>query len=326
MPQKAQRCMSQSVVLKQLREWKHETLHGNLGGPTRYNNWLAECNEFATAAWSKVAWHSDMNVKNSAYDSSVRRRYRSVRPDAATMPRDCRDCPHGHGVPGEDVTGDHPEGSCAANHGHRILMHDVFRDLLADMLRQCGFKKIETEPKNWDYRLTNNAGEGADRKRPDIICHDPRSNTKYVIDVTIAWNLTTGGCTDYYTGKLAAAKEKWKRSDAGWGECLREHQDFADGWVFVPFGLEISGSLGPEAAAFYAMAKGWARQQHDPSLYHWAAPSFGQYWAQKFGTSLVRGRAGVGCAAAKRHRAEMFAKTAHGSMAPDGDATSEGAL
>ena len=83
---------------------------------------------------------------------------------------------------------------------------------------------------------------------------------------------------------------------------------------------------GPEAAAFYTIAKGWARQQHDPSLYHWAAPSFGQYWAQKFGTSLVRGRAGVGCAAAKRHRAEMFAKTAHGSMAPDGDATSEGAL
>ena len=63
---------------------------------------------------------------------------------------------------------------------YRHTRHDVFRDLLADMLRQCGFKKIETEPKNWDYRLTNNDGEGADRKRPDIICHDPRSNTKQV--------------------------------------------------------------------------------------------------------------------------------------------------
>ena len=68
--------------------------------------------------------------------------------------------------------------------------------------------------------MTNNDDEGADRKRPDIICHDPRSNTKYVIDVTIAWNLTTGGCNDYYTRELVAAKEKWKRSDAGWGECL----------------------------------------------------------------------------------------------------------
>ena len=94
------------------------------------------------------------------------------------------------------------------------------------------------------------------------------------------------------------------------------------------FGLEISGSLGPEAAAFYAKAKGWARQQRSNTtraLYHWAALSFGQYWAQKFGTALVRGRAGVGWAAAKRHRAEMFARTAHGSMTPDGDATSEGA-
>ena len=55
----------------------------------------------------------------------------------------------------------------------------MFRDLLAGMLCQCGFKKIETKPKNWDYRSTNSAGDGADRKRPDIICHDPRSNTKY---------------------------------------------------------------------------------------------------------------------------------------------------
>ena len=35
------------------------------------------------------------------------------------------------------------------------------------------------------------------------------------------------------------------------------------------------------------MTKRWARQQHDPSLYHGAAPSFGHYCAQRL-TALVR--------------------------------------
>ena len=116
---------------------------------------------------------------------------------------------------------------------------------------------------------------GAERKRRDIICHDPRSNTKYAIDVTTMSPSDSPGLSLLACAtRVAAAKGKWKRSDAGWGECLREHQGFADSGVFVPFVLEISSSLEPEAATFYAMAnepRGGVQQQHDPSLYHWDA-------------------------------------------------------
>ena len=123
-------------------------------------------------------------------------------------------------------------------------------------------------------------------------------------------------------GKLAAEGEQRKRSetDHGWGECLREHRDFvANGGnaVFVPFGLEISGGRGSEADDFWQLMLTWARQRHDPSHYHWAAPSFRQYWAQRFGTELVRSRGRAAWGSADRHPEHLRA-SGHASMAPEG--------
>ena len=97
--------------------------------------------------------------------------------------------------------------------------------------------------------LNLNVKEGQ-RHVPNIICIDPYNKTVYIIDVRIAWTISTsgGGDGEYYTGKLAKEAEDFKRSDgAGWGHCVKHHQDFKAGAKFVPFGVEISGELGPAA-------------------------------------------------------------------------------
>jgi hypothetical protein len=74
--------------------------------------------------------------------------------------------------------------------------------------------------------------------------------TSILIDVRIAWNLSTSSSGDgeYYTRKLAKEANDFKRLDeAGWGHCAKHHHDFKAGAKFVPFGVEISGELGPAA-------------------------------------------------------------------------------
>ena len=103
------------------------------------------------------------------------------------MPDNCPDCNHGNGEHGVDLDGDHDESNCTKNGGLRIAAHDHIRDVLIDMLKQCGFKDIQREPVGWDYRRSEDmAGGDSNRKRPDIMCRDPRYGTKYIIDVTIA--------------------------------------------------------------------------------------------------------------------------------------------
>eukprot|EP01050_Picozoa_sp_SAG11_P027183 SAG11_NODE_6782_length_1249_cov_10.497391_2_plen_115_part_00 len=63
--------------------------------------------------------------------------------------------------------------------------------------------------------------------------------------------------------------------------------------VFVPFGIEISGSLGPHASDLIALAMRWVHGLHDSDLYHWSAPSFRRYWFARFGLALMRGRTKV---------------------------------
>ena len=94
------------------------------------------------------------------------------------------------------------------NQGHRTSAHDAVRDLLIAFLRQCHFQDIRWEVKNWDHTAGPNVKEGQ-RRVPDIICTDPYNNTVYIIDVRIAWNLSTsgGGDGEYYTGKLAKEAE-----------------------------------------------------------------------------------------------------------------------
>ena len=195
-------------------------------------------------------------VTNNRFDTSMARRFGLTRPIVAWGPRDCTGCKHNTGLPGRDKYGDHDEGTCSKNQGHRTSAHDAVRDLLIAFLRQCHFQDIRWEVKNWDHTAGPNVKEGQ-RRVPDIICTDPYNNTVYIIDVRIAWNLSTsgGGDGEYYTGKLAKEAEdcKWAEG-AGWGHCLKHHQDFKAGAKFVPFGVEISGELGPAAQQFFGGA------------------------------------------------------------------------
>ena len=72
------------------------------------------------------------------------------RPRIAIAPRNCTACNHNNGVPGDDIDGDHDEATCDRLKGMRGTggLHDVLRDLLADLLRQCKFKNIRVEPKD----------------------------------------------------------------------------------------------------------------------------------------------------------------------------------
>jgi hypothetical protein len=49
---------------------------------------------------------------------------------------------------------------------------------------------------------------------------------------------------------------------------VKHHHDFKDGAKFIPFGVEISGELGPAAQRFFDGAQRWIRATHDTSLYH----------------------------------------------------------
>jgi hypothetical protein len=58
--------------------------------------------------------------------------------------------------------------------------------------------------KNSGHIVGPNVKEGQ-RRVPDLICTDPYSKTVYIIDVRIAWTISTygGGDGEYYTGKWA---------------------------------------------------------------------------------------------------------------------------
>ena len=57
MPEQAQRSISQSVVAVQVQTFRHTVRNDPDGGSAkRYDNWLAECNAVASAAWQATAW------------------------------------------------------------------------------------------------------------------------------------------------------------------------------------------------------------------------------------------------------------------------------
>jgi hypothetical protein len=60
MPEQAQRSISQSVVAVQVQTFRHTVRNDPDGGSAkRYDNWLAECNAVASAAWQATAWVSE---------------------------------------------------------------------------------------------------------------------------------------------------------------------------------------------------------------------------------------------------------------------------
>jgi hypothetical protein len=73
----------------------------------------------------------------------------STRPIVAWGPRDFTGCKHNKGIPGRDKYGDHDEGTCTKNGGHRTSAHDAVCDLLIAFLRQCHFQDIR-----WEVRGT----------------------------------------------------------------------------------------------------------------------------------------------------------------------------
>eukprot|EP01050_Picozoa_sp_SAG11_P004407 SAG11_NODE_281_length_11257_cov_45.949633_5_plen_198_part_00 len=192
------------------------------------------------------------------------------------------------------------------------------------MLRQCGFRDVVGDvgagrarleaycPRSWPTDM---------RRVPDILATDPNNGKTYVVDVRIAWNITTGGAHGYATGDLAAAAEGHKRHGdpkSSWSYALQHHPDLTNGnHVFVPFGAEISGSIGPAAAFLMKTALGWANSMHETDLYHWSAPSFERYWTQRLGMTLLRGRGDVGLAAATRACPAQHARTGVHSTAPE---------
>ena len=57
MPEQAQRSISQSVVAVQVQTFRDTVRNDPDGGSAaRYDNWLAECNAVASAAWQATAW------------------------------------------------------------------------------------------------------------------------------------------------------------------------------------------------------------------------------------------------------------------------------
>ena len=252
------------------------------GGPLRLANYRAECNPFADAAWSGVVpWpekdggpHSKrLTLINNYYDTALARRLRLTRPVAAHAPADCAapNCRHGAHLGGLDLDGDHDEGSCTDRQGQRQAAHDMFVAALALLLKQCLFRSVRTDKshtslRHWDNSTrpeldANGAPTGnriptpeGDRRVPDIIAISPNGCTTYIIDVRIAWNLTTsiGSGPEYVrAGQRADVAETDKRSD--WRGCLNHHRDFStgEGAVFVAFGVKIAGGLDKEAQAFY---------------------------------------------------------------------------
>ena len=107
----------------------------------------------------------------------------------------------------------------------------------------------------------------------DIIAVSPNGCTTYIIDVPIAWNLTTsiGSGPEYVrAGQRADVVETDKRSD--WGSCLNHHRD---------------------------------NGHNDVDSCHWIAMSFRRHWNMRFGVLLSRERARIGLAAAKGATTKM---------------------
>ena len=116
-----------------------------------------------------------------------------------------------------------------------------------------------------------------DRRFPDIIAVSPNGCTTYIVDVHIAWNLTTSIVSgpEYVRARqgadVADTVHTDKRSD--WRSCLNHRRDFStgEGAVFVAFGVEITGGLGKEARAFYIQCLEWANGHNDIDSCHWIA-------------------------------------------------------
>ena len=176
--------------------------------------------------------------------------------------------------------------------------------------------RVTTEVKTWDVPDGEAPGRATTGRRvPDIIAVDPENNKTYVIDLRIAWTISTLGGVDYQTGDLARAAEDAKMDHWRWQR--ENHPDMVHGDTeFVPFGIEISGSLGPQASELIALAMRWVHGFHDSDLYHWSAPSFRRYWFARFGLALMRGRTKVAMAAARRQWPAAMRHTGLGSYAP----------
>ena len=203
-------------------------------------------------------------------------------------------------------------------------LHDVLRDLLADLLRQCKFKNIRVEPKDWDTSDTNpmgaprpTRGPAADRRQPDIVCTDPESNITYVFDVRTAWKISSTSSGAYQTGDLANEGEAHKR--ASWDYVTKFHDSVFrnDNAVFVPFGIEVSGGLGMQRRrSSTTPSAGCARRRTLTCTIDWSSSLFQRYWYARVGAAIIRQRARIGMAAASRDRKHIERTTGLGSYAP----------
>ena len=324
MPEKAQNCLSLAIIADQASDFEMLAVNHPHGGQKHVNNWRAETNKIAIAAWSAMPWTPSLFITNNAFLMGLHRRYRMLRPRIAIAPRNCTACNHNNNVPGDDIDGDHDEATCDRLKGMRGTggLHDVIRDLLAELLRQCKFKNIRVEPRDWDTADTNpmgvprpTRGTAAGRRQPDIVCTDPESNITYVFDVRTAWKISSTSSGAYKTGDLANEGEAEKI--AHWAYVTQYHEAFRnDNAVFVPFGLEVSGGLGDAATAFLDTAFSWVRQTQDPDVYHWSSSSFQRYWYARVGAAIIRQRARIGMAAAGRDRKHNERTSGLGSYAP----------
>ena len=322
MPDKAQRCLSKTVLAHQVEQFRDRVQDPTVGGgQRRYKNWLAESNDVAAAGWQAGAWNEDLQIPNGWHDVSLGpRRYRAPRPAVARANIDCP-CKYAQGVAGLDCDGDHDEGSCSKHGGNRNAACDAVAEMLAALLLTAGFRDVryrqnDSVLRNWDR--SGGVRPPTSRRTPDIICTSPTRNVTYVIDVRIAWNITTGGGGVYDTvGDLAreAEVEKWRN----WQYCCDHHPHIRDGTaVFMPFGVEISGALGPAATRLWEEAMTAAGAIRDTSLVHWSAPSFRRFWLQRLGTTLIRERGRVGSAAAKGEWPNLIRRRGHTDTEPCG--------
>ena len=90
MPEQAQRSISQSVVAVQVQTFRDTVRNDPDGGSAaRYDNWLAECNAVASAAWQATAWVQEnegvtflvfFSIKNDCWSPTIvsTRRWRAV--------------------------------------------------------------------------------------------------------------------------------------------------------------------------------------------------------------------------------------------------------
>ena len=72
MPDKAQRCLSKTVLAHQVEQFRDRVQDPTVGGgQRRYKNWLAESNDVAAAGWQAGAWPS---VTVNCYSSTTQMR------------------------------------------------------------------------------------------------------------------------------------------------------------------------------------------------------------------------------------------------------------